>query len=500
MSKNKDKRKGLGAYITKKYISTSFLILFLCTVFASIGIEVYQYAALNKILNNLSARNIVCADYENIDVSYLDVFEGWLEILDEDNRVIYTKGTVREETEVYTQMQLLEQASTQNVFQDRGFSLGFISIQYNEKEDRSPYLANYAGFEDTYGNQRICVVKYNSDTVQMNSVTIKSNSRLVLTTVFSSIILILLGGGIILTICLRRYSRSVRYHITEPNRKLVSGLRKVTSGDYSARLFLEAEHEYMEIEESFNILVEELETAKRQREMYEAERQLLFANIAHDLRTPITTIAGFARVVEDGLTDSPEKISEYMETILGKTEHMKALIEKLLTYVKLESNDYFLKLQDTDFAELVRQVVADHWGEAEAQGMEPILDIPENIIPVRVDIVEMRRVLDNLMVNAIRHNPAGTVIKISLRIEKLKASSKVVLELEDNGAPIPAELRYSIFQPFVCGDESRTSKNGSGLGLSICKKIIEKHRGELALVAKDDGWKAFRITLSHNPV
>lgn len=194
---------------------------------------------------------------------------------------------------------------------------------------------------------------------------------------------------------------------------LINGLRTIKNGDYAKKIHLNAEYEYVEIEDSFNHMANQLNQAEQQRAFYEKERQLLFANMAHDLRTPITTIQGTAKAVADGLV-SDDKLTQTMETIISKSEHMNELVNRLLIFSKLESPDYQLHRQNLDLSELIREVLLEHLESAEKNGIDLTFELPETALEFAGDPVELRRVFDNLIGNSIQHNPAGTGVHIRL--------------------------------------------------------------------------------------
>lgn len=220
------------------------------------------------------------------------------------------------------------------------------------------------------------------------------------------------------------------------------------------------------------IVAEEVEKNARQeqelRENYERARNLMLSDIAHDLRTPITTIGGYAKALNDGLVTSDEKRNEYLEAIENKSKRMSDLITLLFDYVRLDSENYQLRLEKTDIAELLRENAAMLYADVEEKGMEFEIDIPEEPVFLEVDRLQFSRVVTNLINNALKHNEAGTTLWL-----QLKASAQIVVG--DNGKPIEPLVAEHIFEPFVVADASRVSKGGSGLGLSIAKKIVQMH-------------------------
>lgn len=231
------------------------------------------------------------------------------------------------------------------------------------------------------------------------------------------------------------------------------------------------------------IIAEEVEKNARQeeelREKYERARNLMLSDIAHDLRTPITTIGGYAKALNDGLVTSDEKRKEYLEAIENKSERMKDLITLLFDYVRLDSENYQLRLEKTDIAELLRENAAFLYADIEEKEMEFEIRIPEGPIFFEIDRLQFSRVITNLINNALKHNMPGT--KIGLAIEEDKKSGILEIVVSDNGAMINPLVAEHIFEPFIMADSSRATKGGSGLGLSIAKKIVEMHGWTITL-------------------
>lgn len=238
--------------------------------------------------------------------------------------------------------------------------------------------------------------------------------------------------------------------------------------------------------------IRELEVQERQqREEYDRRRNLLLSDVAHDLKTPMTAVAGYARALleeqeetggEKGLCLRNEEKQalprkEYLETIYGKSMQMSGLLNLLFEYVKLDSEGYRLNRTEENLWELLRETIANLYMDFEEKKMEILPEIPEEEVRLKVDKVQFQRVVSNLLSNAVRHNPEGTRVWIKAEWEEEQATVRVC----DDGPEIPPEMAAYIFDPFVLGDESRRSKGGSGLGLSIAWKIIDMHGGSLTL-------------------
>lgn len=230
------------------------------------------------------------------------------------------------------------------------------------------------------------------------------------------------------------------------------------------------------------IVAEEVEKNERQeeelREKYEKARNLMLSDIAHDLRTPITTIGGYAKALNDGLVTSDEKRTEYLEAIENKAQRMSDLITLLFDYVRMDTEHFSLRLEQLDITELLRENAAFLYADVEEKNMEFEIDIPEEPIILNLDRLQFSRVITNLINNALKHNEAGTTITLQLKVIK----ENIQIVIKDNGTMIAPIIAEHIFEPFVVADASRESKGGSGLGLSIAKKIVEMHGGTIDLL------------------
>jgi signal transduction histidine kinase len=213
------------------------------------------------------------------------------------------------------------------------------------------------------------------------------------------------------------------------------------------------------------------------RKDYERKRNLMISDIAHDLRTPITTVSGYAQALVDGLVKE-EDVNTYLEAIRDKAVGMNDMIQMLFDYTRVDSEGFVLTREKTDICELVRECAALVYPDAETAGFEIDVDIPERRIEQSVDRVHFKRVINNLTVNAIRHNQAGCRVGIVV----FEEAGRVNIAVADNGEMIPEDKADHIFEPFFMGDESRNSKGGSGLGLSVAMKVTQMHGFRLKLI------------------
>lgn len=244
------------------------------------------------------------------------------------------------------------------------------------------------------------------------------------------------------------------------------------------------------------VVVEEIRIfeAKRDEEKkeFDQRRNLMLSDIAHDLRTPITTVCGYAQALSDGMIEDEEKKQEYLLAIQNKSARVSDLISLLFEYVKLDSDGFTLEKEELELAELLRENAALIYSDLEEAGMNFDIDIPEEQFLITGDRVQLSRVITNLLVNAQRHNDAGTTITLAL---KQRAGMLLVI-VADTGDKIPEEIGEHLFEPFSKGDRSRKSGGGSGLGLSIARKVVEMHGWNLILKQPYGSYtKSFVITI-----
>lgn len=228
----------------------------------------------------------------------------------------------------------------------------------------------------------------------------------------------------------------------------------------------------------FNKIAEARVAARKE---FERRRNLMLSDIAHDLRTPITTVAGYSKALSDGMV-SEDKKQEYLDAIQTKSVRMNDLIQLLFDYVKLDSEGFTLNKQTVDICELVRECGALQYSDVEDVGMKLEVDIPEEQLKLTADKIQMSRVVTNLITNAIKHNEKGD--RIGLFVEQQE--DRILVMVADTGRRIPDEKALHLFEPFTMGDESRNSRGGSGLGLSIAKKIVEMHGYSIKLIQQPD--------------
>ena len=266
--------------------------------------------------------------------------------------------------------------------------------------------------------------------------------------------------------------------IAVPLVKLKKATQNIKEGNLDFVLDVEGKDEFSELCQDFEEMRRRLKESTEEKSLIEKENRELISNISHDLKTPITAVKGYVEGIMDGVADTPEKMDRYVRTIYNKTNEMDHLINELTFYSKIDTNRIpytFNKLNVEDYFEDCSEEVGL---ELETRGIELVYaNYVEKDVMVIADGEQIRRVIHNIISNAIRYmdKPKGI---IQIRIKDV--GDFIQIEIEDNGKGIgPKDLPY-IFDRFYRTDVSRnSSKGGSGIGLSIVKKILEDHGGKV---------------------
>ena len=266
--------------------------------------------------------------------------------------------------------------------------------------------------------------------------------------------------------------------IAVPLVKLKKATQNIKEGNLDFILDVEGKDEFSELCQDFEEMRRRLKESTEEKSLIEKENRELISNISHDLKTPITAVKGYVEGIMDGVADTPEKMDRYVRTIYNKTNEMDHLINELTFYSKIDTNRIpytFSKLNVEDYFEDCSEEVGL---ELETRGIELVYaNYVEKDVMVIADGEQIRRVIHNIISNAIKYmdKPKGI---IQIRIKDV--GDFIQIEIEDNGKGIgPKDLPY-IFDRFYRTDVSRnSSKGGSGIGLSIVKKILEDHGGKV---------------------
>ncbi len=250
--------------------------------------------------------------------------------------------------------------------------------------------------------------------------------------------------------------------LAAPVGALVEGAHRIEAGDLSARVPVRGPSDLRSLARAMNEMSGRLEAE-------ETRRRSVLADIAHELRTPLSIIRGQAEAITDGIYPAD---AEHMAPIVSATEALEMLVNDLSTLTLAESGALRLHREPIDVAVLVNETLDAFGAEARAAGVKLTEHVDINIPAIDADPGRMRGVLGNLVSNALAHARAGGTI----RVEGVAAGGWVLLTVRDDGSGIPAELLPRVFDRFVKGPSS----TGSGLGLAIVRDVVEAHGGSVS--------------------
>lgn len=373
------------------------------------------------------------------------------------------------------------------------------------ESDNAPAKKNYTEKEIIYMrgyyNNGLFIEKYqyiNNDGIKRTAI-IKSrelytNSFFKKMNILTKIDFVVFGIAYIILVVIFVFVLRSKFY--EPLEKLNKAMELLTEGKRKKPVDYSGPREFVDICDRFNIMVSKLEDSENQRKKLMNDKERMMADISHDLKTPITSIQGYAKALSDGIIADEDK-DKYIKIIYEKSKKLTELINIFHEYSKLEHPDFNLIFEKVDLSEYLRAYIALKYEDIVESGFNIEVDIPEEEMEIKIDKVQLQRVFDNILGNSIKHNEKGTNIYVSLK----EKNDIYEIIIADDGKGISKDIANNIFEAFTVGDESRNSKQGSGLGLAIAKTIVDLHGGTIEL--EPESLKKFstqfKIILKKNP-
>ena len=279
-------------------------------------------------------------------------------------------------------------------------------------------------------------------------------------------------------------------------RKLRRSIQQVTSGNYGVQCEVEYDDELGSLAANINVLSKTLLVKEKESEKLKekeraaldiernAERQKneLITNVAHDLRTPLTTIVGYLELIKDDTALSKEDVHKYSGIAYEKSIRLQEMMDDLFEFTKLDNADIKLNKSMINLSGLIMQMTDEFYPSFKDCNITPIVDLPEENIYVQGDGQLLARVFDNLISNALKYGYHNTDLKIEVSGDEKYATVKVI----NHGDTIAPEDIPLLFNKFFRTDSSRNSKTGgTGLGLAITKNIVDLHHGDISVTSDD---------------
>lgn len=276
--------------------------------------------------------------------------------------------------------------------------------------------------------------------------------------------------------------------LTRPINEMTRTVKQFARGDFSSRVQVTSEDEVGQLADSFNLMADSLERSENLRREF-------IANVSHELKTPMTTISGFADGILDG-TIPKEKENDYLAVISSETHRLSRLVRNMLDVSQLSAKDPTeLRKESFDISEVICQTLLSLEKKITGRGLDVDAELPEEPIITLGDRDSITQVVYNLLDNAAKFAESGSVIKISL----WKQSGRAYISVENRGETIPESELPLIFDRFHKTDKSRsTDKDGVGLGLYIVKTILDNHREDIFVTSADNVTKfTFTLTIAN---
>lgn len=296
---------------------------------------------------------------------------------------------------------------------------------------------------------------------------------------FSFIILTIVGYGLLVLCSAIVYAKYTAKFFYKPITTLQTMAKEIEQVEDKNTLLRDEEwniKEFREFQDTLNHMAIKLQEQQEIKESLEEERKHLVRDISHDLKNPLASIQGYAELYRNKLGADEQQKNTYVDIIYRNSVRANQLITSLFQYSQVDSKDFKLQYSSVDICELLRNKIIEFLPLIEEQGLQVNAEIPDKEITMKVDALQLNRVFNNLIENALKYHQCATLISIQL----YKDNNIIIIIVEDNGIGMDGAIASQCFEPFIRQDEVRNSKTGgSGLGLAITKRIITAHGGDI---------------------
>ncbi|HDR7966202.1 TPA: ATP-binding protein [Bacillus pacificus] len=276
------------------------------------------------------------------------------------------------------------------------------------------------------------------------------------------------------------------FYITKKKMKeievMVQGVNEIAKGNLAYRIEEKGQDEMALLTKNINQMAEELMVNIEKEREIERQKNELITNVSHDLRTPLTSIMGYLRLLQDAKYENREQYNDYIKIAFSKSEQLKNLIEDLFEYTKLTNENIVLEKQEICINEMLDQLIEELVPHAEEHGLLITKEFPEERINAVVDPEKIVRVFDNLLMNAIKYSKDEGEIKVSLQRQK----ETIQISVKNPSEEFTKKELDHLFERFYKKDQSRSRvSEGSGLGLAIAKSIVDLQGGDIRAEYED---------------
>lgn len=274
-------------------------------------------------------------------------------------------------------------------------------------------------------------------------------------------------------------------------KEITEGIKEISTGNFKAVISLRGDDEFTDIAEHLNRMAKDIRNIIEEERSTENKKNELITNVAHDLRTPLTSIIGYLDIVSNKELSADDR-DKYIGVAYAKSKRLEKLIEDLFTYTKFEFGQVALHLSQVDMVKMMEQLLDEFYPSFREQGLEYEFKISDKSMIVEADGNLLARAFANLIGNAIKYGKNGKNVNISMEATQ----TQVNIEIINFGEVIPKKDIDKIFEKFYRVDNSRNAElGGTGLGLAIAKNIITMHNGTIHAKSSLEG-TVFRVTLN----
>jgi signal transduction histidine kinase len=288
--------------------------------------------------------------------------------------------------------------------------------------------------------------------------------------------------------------------VSSPLRRLATAANAIAEGDYDHRVAVQGPTEVQELAQNFNSMAEQVKASQQ------SQRDFL-ANVSHDLKTPLTSIQGYAQAIADGAASNPDSVRRSAGIIRDEAQRMSRMVTELLDLARIESGQIVMQQEAVHLNVVLRDCANRLVLRAQQAGIKLEAQVPDDLPVITGDGDRLAQVFTNLLDNALKHTSEGG--KVSVAARSVTGSSivrrgktwpaGVEVVVSDNGSGIPPEDLSRVFERFYQVDKSRQRGGGLGLGLSIVKQIVEAHHGIIHAESVVGIGSRFVVTLPLSP-
>ncbi|WP_432408753.1 HAMP domain-containing sensor histidine kinase [Wukongibacter sp. M2B1] len=302
-------------------------------------------------------------------------------------------------------------------------------------------------------------------------------------------------GGICLIVLVIIFTWYMSGTILKPLKELSRATENISKGNLEYEIRYKNNDEIGKFCIAFDTMREKLKKSLEKQVEYEKSRRELIASISHDLRTPITSIKGYVDGLDEGIASDKDMFQRYISVIKDKTQKLDHLIDDLFQYSKMESGQLAMNIQCVNSMEFFEEIFGNLEIEFKDSPIDFVVQRPIPKVEINIDYYRINQVIDNLMQNARRYVCDEGKIVVGADIK----DDKIEVFVKDNGQGISAKDLPYVFEKFYRGEKSRSREyGGSGLGLSICKYIVEAHNGTIWIEANEGNGTIFYFSLPIN--